>query len=115
MNNFLMNNFQTFNVGPDFGNFDVFFCSNTYAIGGGLALELRLYPSCEPFGCITVNLPDCPLDPPFVFLDVNNFPGILELMCDNNFSTGAISSARSGFVDYPLVRLNLSRIKEFSI
>lgn len=99
-----------------YGSYDVVFRISSYLHGNGIFLELLTYPDLLPYSNVTVNLFDDAVDcsgSPFVFLDVNNVPGILAWMCDNDFSTGAISSFRSGFVDYPLVRLNLSRIKEF--
>lgn len=110
-----MFNAKVFKFASLFGDCDVFFCLNTYLFGGGIALQVIKYPSAEPLGFITVNLSFYPLQSPLVFLDVKNFPGILEFMCDNDFSSGALSYVHSGYVDYPLVRLNLSRIREYSI
>lgn len=101
-----------------YGSYNVVFRLSSYSYGNGIVLNMLTFPDLEPFACCTVNLFGDSVDrsgSPFVFLDVNNVPGILEFMCDNDFSTGAISSMCSGFVDYPLVRLNLSRIKEFSV
>lgn len=113
---------KTITVVTCFGEYTVMFRRSTYAHGNGIALFLVCVSSkgdpIEPFTCLTVNLfsvaVDC-TDSPFVFLDINNNPWVLDWMCDHDFSTGAIFFMRSGFVDYPLVRLNLSRISEYCL
>lgn len=96
--------------------YDVAFKLDRYLANNSLALEFYYADGdCYlPFFLATVCLPD--FTPPslngdFVYLDVNNVPGVLEFMLLHDLCSAPISYAPSGFCLYPLVRLNLETIK----
>ena len=53
------------------------------------------------------------LMPDFAYLDVNNFPGIEELFKQYNLWEPAHRTRLSGFVEYPLYRLNMDEINKY--
>lgn len=64
-------------------------------------------PYVEPYGVVTVNLPESehlPNDTQFV--DVNNLPGVEKWLVENNIAKPAGIIARSGYCAYPAFKFN---------
>lgn len=53
------------------------------------------------------------LMPGFAYLDVNNFPNIEDIFKQYNLWEPAHRTRISGFVEYPLYRLNMDEIKKY--
>lgn len=67
----------------------------------------------EPFANLTVNL-DLPLIKNTAFIDVNNLDKrLISYLEKNGFIKCLKVTRRSGYVTYPLYRLELNKIKEY--
>lgn len=82
---------------------------NTYV---GLIYNEGKYP--EAYCRLTVNLA-VPLPKDMAFIDVNNGDEkIIAFLEAQGFIENTHKSFRSGYVEYPLYRLNLNKIEEYS-
>ena len=72
-------------------------------------ISLQLFDKTEgPFATITKNLK--PLPKGYAFIDVNNCPWVKKLIEDYNLGTYANIEEQSGYVTYPLYKLNMDMI-----
>ena len=95
----------------------------TYRNNGTLALQLNckpaeedlgMYPGVspdnpyvEPYGVVTVNLPESEhLNIDEQFVDINNLPGVDRWLIDNNIAKPTGMMARSGYCVYPAYKFN---------
>lgn len=94
----------------------IFFVGNTYAVGGGMAIDCwceffdeDFEEACaEPYAPITVNLGEtCPER--CAFVDTNNSRAVIEWLEDNGLASPTGNSIQSGFCFYPEYRFT----KEF--
>ncbi len=96
------------------GNEEVFLTTGIYMFTGNTSLNATC-DNGEPYGCLTVNLD--PLETPdLAFLNIN-FPGvdIEKFITKNGLGRKLLHrDKQSGFLTYPLYRLNLNKIKEGS-
>lgn len=100
---------------PIYKNLEFAFTTDTYAINGNICVGIwcKEGDCIEPFANLTVNL-DLPLIKNTAFIDVNNLDA--RLICcleENGFIKKLKVTRRSGYVTYPLYRLNLDKIGEY--
>lgn len=89
-----------------FGVFDdAYIRVSRYKADRALFLDLQS-PSEGGLARITVCLRDPDLAPDESYVDVNNFPGVLELIADLNLGTPTGKTRQSGYVTYPVVKFN---------
>lgn len=74
-------------------------------------IDVSIPDQPEPFAYATVWLDV--LMPGFAYLDVNNFPNIEEIFKDHKLWEPAHRTRISGFVEYPLYRLNMDEINKY--
>ena len=88
----------------------------TYAKHGNTAICLwaETEEGPEEYSTLTVNL-DERLPEDFAYIDVNNNSGLLKILVANGLATETGIMGMSGFCTYPLVRLNLDKIKEYGL
>ena len=89
-----------------------------YLYGGGLALFLHCLEKgkpVEPFADMTVNLQMYPTTGSKAFVDVNNFPQVVELIENNRLGhlTGRVG--QSGFCAYPEVEFDLKEVGKYAL
>lgn len=79
---------------------------------GWPALVLCLHGTNEIYFVLSVNLEDLPVPgiPDFTFIDSNNEPEAVDFLVKNGLATATPTKRRSGFCEYPIVRLNLPLI-----
>lgn len=65
---------------------------------------LQLYIEGEPYATITVNIE--PMQYREFCVDINNFPEAMAFLYDNNIAEPTGACVRSGFVIYPVWKLN---------
>lgn len=65
---------------------------------------LQLYIEGEPYATITVNIEPMPYRE--FCVDINNFPEVMGFLYDNNIAEPTGACVRSGFVIYPVWKLN---------
>ena len=76
---------------------------------GWLALCLELADTEEPYTILTVNLEEMDAIglPDKAFIDINNNPDAMEFLVLNNLATDTGYRRGSGWVEYPMVHVNL--------
>lgn len=76
---------------------------------GWLALCLKDPKTDEPYTVLTVNLEYEPAFalPDKAFIDINNNPEAMEFLLSNSLAEDTGYRRRSGWVNYPMVKLNL--------
>ena len=76
---------------------------------GWLALCLELADTEEPYTILTVNLEEMDAVglPDKAFIDINNNPDAMEFLVLNNLATDTGYRRGSGWVEYPMVHVNL--------
>lgn len=76
---------------------------------GWLALTLAMVEDEQEFIVLSVNLEE--MDalglPDRTFIDINHYPEAMEFLLANGLATDSGYRRRSGFVEYPMVMLNL--------
>ncbi len=100
---------------PFFENLEFAFTISTYLATGNTYVGVDCRENCfiEPYCNLTVNL-DVRLEEALAFIEVNNADKKLLLFLEEQgfiAPTGATRS--SGYVVYPLYRLNLDKIREY--
>ena len=80
-----------------------------YYRNGWLALCLELADTEEPYTILTVNLEETDAIglPDKAFIDINNNPDAMEFLVLNNLVTATGYRRGSGWVEYPMVHVNL--------
>lgn len=102
-------------VKTTFGTYeDAYFQVGRYLIDGALFLAMQSI-SEGGLAPITVCLRDPDLAPDESYVDVNNFPEVLELIADLNLGTPTGKTRQSGFVTYPLVKFNKDVVLKESV
>lgn len=81
-----------------------------YATFDNLVLTL-FDPEEGPFSNITVNIEPLPVDE--FAVDINNFPGAIDILHYNNIAHPTEKVLRSGFCIYPVWKLNEEVLKEY--
>lgn len=87
-----------------------------YRFGGGLCLKLYMFTDniIDLWQTITVNLESVPEG--FAYIDINNCgESIIQWLTANDFMEPTGEFLTSGFVSYPLYKLNLPKIREYTI
>nr|DAP73933.1 MAG TPA: protein of unknown function (DUF4313) [Caudoviricetes sp.] len=74
---------------------------------------LRIANKMGAIAGITVCIPRVPIDKGMTILDINNCPWALDFMTDNGFATKTRVNVESGYCVYPVVRLNMEKIREY--
>lgn len=79
---------------------------------GWLALSLELADTEEPYTVLTVNLENMNAIglPDMTFIDTNNNPDAMEFLVSNHLATDTGYRRGSGWVEYPMVQVNLPLI-----
>lgn len=67
----------------------------------------------EPFAEFSVNLTDLPEDQ--IYVDTNNLRGALEFLTKNKLAQDMNETLRSGYCEYPLVKIDLNKIPEIKV
>ena len=96
-------------------NLEFAFTTNTYSTTGNtyVGIHSKKNAYIEPFCNLTVNL-DMQLGKGLAFIDVNNADRDLLLFLEKQgFITPTGVTMPSGYVVYPLYRLNLDKIEEY--
>lgn len=96
-----------------FGKMLDVFLEKTQYMGGNLAIRLLSNGDygLEPYGVITINLPELPLlDRDCAFVDENNFPDIGDWLVLNDIAEPTGRIAQSGFCHYPEFRFNVRKL-----
>lgn len=96
-----------------FGKMLDVFPEKTKYLNGRLALRLLTNGDygLEPYGTITVNLPECtPLDSDCAFVDTNNFPDIDVWLLLHGIAEPTGRAAQSGYCCYPEFKFNRSKL-----
>ena len=93
---------------------DAYFCVGRYLADGALFINMHSVED-GPLAPITVCLHDSDLLPDESYVDVNNFPEVLELIADLNLGTLTGKTRQSGFVTYPLVKFNKDVVLKESV
>lgn len=87
-----------------------------YCTGKGTSLQFLEYDEeCGdwfPYATATVNLEK--LEEGYVYLDTNNFPQVEEIFRTYKFGTYAKKDKVSGYCVYPMYKLNLKKIEEYT-
>ena len=73
---------------------------------------LRIVNNMGAIAEITVCIPGFS-DKGTTILDTNNCPWALNFMTDNGFATKTRVNVQSGYFVYPVVRLNMEKIREY--
>lgn len=87
----------------------VSFKKGEYFNGNTAIIMMCEDPECygEAYGNLTVNLGEKMPRPEYVYIDVNNIgTNIIEVLVNDGMISNPIKYERSGFVLYPLVKLN---------
>lgn len=84
---------------------DAYFCVGRYLADGALFINMHSVED-GPLANITVCLRDPELAPDESYVDVNNFPEVLELIADLDIGTPTGEMKDSGYVTYPVVKFN---------
>lgn len=87
-----------------------------FLIGKYLANEktmLRIANDTDAIAGITVCIPGVPINNDMSILDTNNNPWALDFMTEHGFATNTRVKAASGYCVYPVVRLNMEKIREY--
>ena len=106
-----MKTFQT----PTHKNLEFAFKTGSYSTTGNtyVGIYCKEKDFIEPYCNLTVNL-DMQLGKAMAFIDVNNADhSLLRFLEEQNFITPTGATRPSGFVVYPLYRLNLEKIEEY--
>ena len=100
---------------PFYKDMEFAFTTDTYAINGNTCVGIWCKEGDykKPFASLTVNL-DLPLIKNTAFIDVNNLDKrLISYLEKNGFIKCLKVTRRSGYVTYPLYRLDLNKIKEY--
>ena len=100
---------------PIYENLEFAFTTSTYSTTGNtyVGIHCKENDCIEPYRNLTVNL-DMQLGEGLAFIDVNNADKKLLLFLEEHgFITPTGVTKPSGFVVYPLYRLNLDKIGEY--
>ena len=102
---------KTFDVATEFVNYyDCWFVTATYEVD-----EKSLVVSVEnpdgAIGTVTVYLGEVPKD--YAYIDVNNFPEIVEVLERLEVAEHTGIYTKSGFVEYPLYKFNREKLYEY--
>lgn len=100
---------------PFYPNMTFAFRTDTYAENGNTYIGLLCEEDgfVEPYCSLTVNL-SVPLDKDKAFIDVNNNEShLVRYLAENDFIEDTGYKAQSGYVLYPLYKLNLEKIKQY--
>lgn len=100
---------------PVYDNLEFAFTTSTYSATGNtyVGIHRKKNDCIEPYCNLTVNL-DMQLGKGLAFIDVNNADrDLLLFLEEQEFITSTGVTMPSGFVVYPLYRLNLDKIKEY--
>ena len=83
---------------------------------GWLALSLEVPKTGEAYTVLTVNLEDFPAFgiPERAFVDINNNPEAMDFLIRYNLAGDTGYRRRSGWVEYPMVKLNLPELYRIS-
>lgn len=83
---------------------------------GWLALSLEVPKTGEAYTVLTVNLEDFPAFgiPDKAFVDINNNPEAMDFLIRYNLAEDTGYRRRSGWVEYPMVKLNLPELYRIS-
>lgn len=79
-----------------------------------ITLWIKVDDDYEEYNDLTKNFAsEWPED--YAYIDTNNNPGVLDLLLKAGLIELTGIEERSGFCTYPLVKLNLEKIKEYQI
>ena len=83
---------------------------------GWPALSLESPDNGKPYTVLTVNLEDSPAFgiPDKAFIDINNNPEAMEFLIRNSLAEDAGYRRKSGWVEYPMAKLNLAELYRLS-
>ena len=90
--------------------FDCWFVSATYAVDNESLTVLVESPD-GAIGTATVYLGEVPKD--YAYIDVNNFPEIVEVIERLGVAEHTGIYTKSGFVEYPLYKFNREKLSEY--
>lgn len=95
------------------GKEQVFLTTGIYMFTGNTSLNATC-DNGEPYGCLTVNLMDPLESPDLAFLNINLFGVDVEKFITENVLGKKVKGRdmKSGYLSYPLYRLNLKKIQE---
>ena len=91
--------------------YDCYFQIAKYAANEETAI--RIANGSAAIATITVCIPDVGLSKDMTILDTNNCPWVLDFMEKNGFASDTELRAESGYCKYPIVLLNMEKIKEY--
>lgn len=75
------------------------------------ALFVSVWSHSEgPLARLTVCLDDPDLSEDESYVDVNNFPEVLELIADHDLGTPTGKTKQSGYVTYPVVKFDMEKL-----
>lgn len=100
---------------PIHKNLEFAFTTDTYSTNGNTYVGILCKENnfIEPYCNLTVNL-DMQLNEGLAFIDVNNADiNLLLFLEEQGFISPTNVSKPSGYVNYPLYRLNLNKIEEY--
>lgn len=95
------------------GNEEVFLTTGIYMSTGNTSLNATC-SNGEPYGCLTVNLPDVNLESPdLAFLNINLFGiDVEKFITESGLGKKVVGRDRkSGYLTYPLYKLDLKKFR----
>lgn len=97
------------------GNEEVFLATDIYLYNGNTQLNATCLNG-EPYARLTVNFPVQLESPDLAFLNINLYDVDIEKFITENGLGEKVEGrdTKSGYITYPLYRLNLKRIQECS-
>lgn len=101
-----MNNRITYTNGET--RYDLELFRTTYANNNNLAVIALIAGTKEPAGTVTVNISD--MSPTLACIDINNMPGIFEVLIEAGLAEDTGYTIESGYCTYPIVRFDLAKI-----
>lgn len=104
--------YKTFDILMEWGGIyhDCWFVSATYAVDNE-SLAVLVESSDGAIGTATVYLGEVPKD--YAYIDVNNFPEIVEVIERLGVAEHTGIFTKSGFVVYPLYKFNREKLSEY--
>lgn len=100
---------KTYKINHYGKTYEVTIKKTEYSNNGSLAILLET-TDYEPFGVITVNLPNSCASEEYQYVDTNNCPWAEKFIKDNGLGNPTGIMGYSGFCQYPLYRFNLEAL-----
>ncbi len=89
----------------------------TYAVGGGVAIQLHAIQDTElePFSLMTVNIAPYPAKFPKAYVDVNDFPEVEDLIKRYKLGTPTGKVVMAPFCTYPEYSFDFNELAKYTL